>query len=375
MADEENAQQPSQGMVGEQLRKARERAGLTVSDIAHSQHLRPAIIQAIENGDYRQIDSELFLKGYIRAYASQVSLVADPLITQLNKELEPLRREREQAQATNPLQDIERKKARKKRTARIVLILILVGILGYGAVRILDSRYGGSVPWADQPNAAGDQPETEDDVPAAIESTVPEPEAEPAASSETTGDDTRSQEPELNETASDIEPEVDPAPAVAQPPLQPVPPYEGDPPMAEVAPEVETVEAAEPTVDSPLPAGSSATGIEQSDVPGPLSEPVSTEQVAEPDVAEPDVAEPGRDVSFFASFSAACWVQVTNADGRTIISSLYREGDTLELEAEPPLRVVLGAANAVSRLEFSGEIIDLSAYRIVNNRVEFTLDI
>ena len=43
--------------VGQQLRQAREKAGLSVSAVADQQHLRVSVIQAIENGDYEKIDT------------------------------------------------------------------------------------------------------------------------------------------------------------------------------------------------------------------------------------------------------------------------------------------------------------------------------
>ena len=108
--DSDDAQQPS-GLsepTGQLLKRAREQKGLSVSAVADAQHLRPAIIQAIEDGHYEQIDSELFLKGYVRTYARQVDLDPDAVIATLDEELEPLRQQKVQAEEANPLIDIER---------------------------------------------------------------------------------------------------------------------------------------------------------------------------------------------------------------------------------------------------------------------------
>ena len=96
MTGEEQSQPASEASVGQQLRRAREKLGLSVSDIADQQHLRPSVIQSIEEGDYSKVDTELFLKGYVRTYARQVQLNADALIAALDSELEPLRQQREQ---------------------------------------------------------------------------------------------------------------------------------------------------------------------------------------------------------------------------------------------------------------------------------------
>ena len=115
--DSDDAQQPS-GLsepTGQLLKRAREQKGLSVSAVADAQHLRPAIIQAIEDGHYEQIDSELFLKGYVRTYARQVDLDPDAVIATLDEELEPLRQQKVQAEEANPLIDIERRRRRKRR--------------------------------------------------------------------------------------------------------------------------------------------------------------------------------------------------------------------------------------------------------------------
>jgi len=130
MANEENKTAPGNRPVGPQLKQAREAKGLSVAEVADAQHLRPAIIQAIENGKYELIDTELFLKGYIRAYARQVGLDGNALIADLNHELEPRRQEQAQAKAANPLVDIERRRRKKRRVAKAALWLFALAVLG-----------------------------------------------------------------------------------------------------------------------------------------------------------------------------------------------------------------------------------------------------
>ena len=137
MATEENPQPAMKDPVGQQLQKAREKAGLSTGDVAAAQHLRPSVIQAIESGDYSQIDSELFLKGYVRAYARQVGLDADAVIADLDQELEPIRQQREQEQEANPLVDIERRRRRKRQLAKALFFLVVLGIAGYLAFTFL----------------------------------------------------------------------------------------------------------------------------------------------------------------------------------------------------------------------------------------------
>ncbi|AHI29975.1 helix-turn-helix domain-containing protein [Marinobacter similis] len=131
MANEENPEVMTSDPVGLQLKRAREQRGLSDSDVAQAQHLRPAVIQAIEAGEYGQVDSELFLKGYVRAYARQVGLDDNKIVADLDRELEPLRQKREQEVEANPLVDIERRRRRKRRLAKVVLLLGVAALAGY----------------------------------------------------------------------------------------------------------------------------------------------------------------------------------------------------------------------------------------------------
>jgi len=174
MASEETLESKTTTPVGQQLKQAREKKGLSDSDIAQAQHLRPAIIQAIEAGDYQQVASELFLKGYVRAYAKQVCLDDNALVAALDHELEPLRQQKEQEVQANPLVDIERRRRRKRRIAKVVLLLAVVALATYlvyalvlpktdvlapsGAVDSLEES--GASPQPSEPNAiAAETPE------------------------------------------------------------------------------------------------------------------------------------------------------------------------------------------------------------------------
>ncbi|MCH8497240.1 MAG: DUF4115 domain-containing protein [Marinobacter sp.] len=131
MTNDESQQSASTGgpSVGQRLKDAREKAGLSLADVAEHQHLRVSVIQAIENGWYERIDSELFLKGYVRAYAGQLGLPADAMIADLNQELEPRRQAEEQAQENHPLKHIERRRDRKRKMARVILIAFCIVVL------------------------------------------------------------------------------------------------------------------------------------------------------------------------------------------------------------------------------------------------------
>lgn len=63
------------------------------------------------------------------------------------------------------------------------------------------------------------------------------------------------------------------------------------------------------------------------------------------------------------SFSADCWVEVSDGDGITIFAALKRAQDSLVLQGKGPFKVLLGYAHGVS-LNYNGEPIEIN----VNNR-------
>ncbi|GAM61828.1 putative membrane protein [Vibrio ishigakensis] len=54
------------------------------------------------------------------------------------------------------------------------------------------------------------------------------------------------------------------------------------------------------------------------------------------------------------SFSADCWIQIQDVNGKTLSTGVMKAGRTLELEGQGPFKFVVGAPEAAS-LSISGE--------------------
>ncbi|WP_323754382.1 RodZ domain-containing protein [Marinobacter sp.] len=311
--------------VGQQLKRAREAKGLSVSAIAEQQHLRPSVVQAIEAGDYEKIDTELFLKGYVRAYARQVGLNADSVIRDLDVELAPARKRREEALQANPLVDIERRKKRKQRVAKAILWLLLIGVVVSIALYFVTQKE----------KAIDDRA---------------------APSAETTMND----ETEVSDRL--------PEPLAAEPANEML----IDEPAEEVA-ATDTSDAAEPLAEDAglqSSAGEPAVSADSTDPVEPLQAPLEPAQTADVDQAAA-VSSAGR---LEMTFRGDCWIKVTDATGERLASGLRRQGDKLDVRGTPPLNVVVGAMSAVEVIQFQNEILDKGNFRVVNNRSEFTLE-
>lgn len=310
--------------VGEQLRRERERLGLSVSAIADEQHLRPSVIQAIENGDYSKIDSELFLKGYVRAYARQVGLDGDSVIADLNRELEPARQQKELEHQASPLVSIERKKRRKRQVAKLLLALLVVALVAYLVAGFLGEQGGDTEP------ATGS--ETPEETVAPEQDTMAADDLPPVTVPDNGVDG--AEQPLVDEGA------VDPAIEPVTEPLQPEP-----------------------------------AGAELDELPADRVPAVT--QSTEPALQEEQLLAPAAtsDGRLQMSFSGDCWIQVTDAGGTRLASGLRRSGEQLDVTGEAPLTVVVGAVSAVESIRFQGEALNIGDFRVVNNRSEFTLEL
>ncbi len=134
-------------------------------------------------------------------------------------------------------------------------------------------------------------------------------------------------------------------------------------PEANVAPAVEVAEPVQPSASDAVStqvvvSGATATlPVVATDasaaVPTDVSGAVST--------AESTTTEPAKAPQLKMSFTADCWLDVKDANGKTLFSGLKKANDELVLEGPEPLRFIIGAPMAVN-LEYQGKSFDMSRY-------------
>jgi cytoskeleton protein RodZ len=61
------------------------------------------------------------------------------------------------------------------------------------------------------------------------------------------------------------------------------------------------------------------------------------------------------------SFSADCWIQVKDAEGKVLATGVKKSGHQFSVSGKAPYSVILGAPEGVT-MEFDGEAVDLSGY-------------
>lgn len=67
--------------IGTRLREARERRGLTLRDIADVTKISIHTLEKLERNDTKRLPGGIFLRGYLRAFASQVGLDGEAVVT------------------------------------------------------------------------------------------------------------------------------------------------------------------------------------------------------------------------------------------------------------------------------------------------------
>ncbi|MFM4995806.1 RodZ domain-containing protein [Aeromonas sanarellii] len=83
--------------------------------------------------------------------------------------------------------------------------------------------------------------------------------------------------------------------------------------------------------------------------------------VATASPAESVTTEPAKAPQLKMSFTADCWLDVKDANGKTLFSGLKKANDELVLEGPEPLKFIIGAPMAVN-LEYQGKSFDMSRY-------------
>ena len=68
--------------IGDTLREARSRKGLTLRDVEDGTKIRSRYIQALESDDFEVIPGPAYVKGFLRTYAGFLDLDADLLVNE-----------------------------------------------------------------------------------------------------------------------------------------------------------------------------------------------------------------------------------------------------------------------------------------------------
>ena len=384
---------------GEQLRAAREAAGMSVHEISTHMRLDRRVVLALEADDYEQLPAPTFVRGYLRGYARLLELPPEPVLQAF-----------EQRDFAPPslVADISVRSQMRSGdfpfrivTYIVVAALILLVVLWWrsqdfapvrfdkmpmgeprvsesdSAVRVDDGAAPESLSPAVQPEAT--QPDVSE--PELAEAEVADPEAttllDAAPASEPDG------------VASSDAPTLIEAEPVAPADEEPSSTTEGE--AGETAPRLSESEAAEVESESTEIGEDAAESVAAGDEPAAatLEEETTAAETAESpafeepaeEAAEVDAGEAPEDQSLLAletgdegqpdtgatadrlgmSFTVECWLEVYDRADERLFYGLAQPGELLDLRGRGPIRLVLGNSEGV-KVSYNGTPVDFSAF-------------
>jgi cytoskeleton protein RodZ len=316
---------PSAAGLGDLLRTAREKSGLSANDIAGKLRMGVKQVQALESGDYASLPSGTFLRGFVRNYAKLVSLNGEEAIALLEKshhgaslviatsQVEPARHN---IKVQRPGGDMATPKARA--LATLLVVAALMGAAWY---------------WWEFVRPAKPAALTSQNLP--LQASASQTVTTPVVTS-----------PVL----------VAAAPAAATMTEAPVDGTKSLPASMPVATTVSnTAIAAIPT--SPPASTPAAPAAASNAATKPAATSKSSADVPALSPAKTITAPAGSSTLGF-TFSGESWVEVTDAGGKILVSKRFKAGDAEEVFGRGPLSVVIGNAQA-TRMASNGREFDL----------------
>ena len=317
----------SRSNPGETLRKARESKNLAQAEVAQQLNLTMRALTQVEAGAFDKLPGHTFARGYIRAYAKLLELDQDRLVA----DFDAYTGTDSAGSSVHALGRIEEPTHLAQSLLRFVSVGLLLGLLAVSFFwwqeqstrKDSDAAVSRALEHVEVESADGtteihplDEPE--DQAVADGQAQIVEPASEIA--------------PELAAQTATTAPAADTATSASQP--APV----AEPAAAVVAP-VAAVPAA--PVSAALP---SVTPV----VEAPVSAPAPVQAAAGQALVN-------------IQFTANCWTQLTDANGKVLFSALKRAGESLELAGKPPLELRLGFARG-AQVSYNGQAVDVAPY-------------
>jgi cytoskeleton protein RodZ len=137
--------------IGNTLREARIRRGLSITDVENVTKIRSKYLEALEENDFEVLPGPVVVKGFLRTYALFLKLDPELFLYEYRSQHESHRDEIGQLRPDMTQQrrsptSAERKKKRTRRTQRGYVTAALIAIIIIVAIAYLGARQGGKGP-------------------------------------------------------------------------------------------------------------------------------------------------------------------------------------------------------------------------------------
>ena len=293
---------------GQLLRAAREARGLTQPEVASRLNLRVSLVRDIEEDRFDQRTASTFTRGYLKTYAKLVG-ASEERVVAAYEQLGLTEVKYAEMHSFSGRNRLETNENRMRIGGWLLCIALAAGVLYWIMGRPAEKP---AVVKMDEQTLF----DTASSAGVASEPTVTErlPVAQPAA-------------PVVSAAATSV---VSPATAVTQD---------------------ATVVAASATVTTPVTASAAVVA------PAPTASASADNVTAASEVAEADKN------ALVISYSGPCWLEVTDARGKKVVSATRRAGQRDVLTGKAPFRLNIGAPKYVA-ISFLGEAVDMSRFPV-----------
>ena len=310
---------------GELLRQAREKREWSQAEVARKLNLTVSSLNHVETGAFDKLPGHTFARGYIRAYAKLMDLDQAPLVEAFDQYTGTHAKGSE----VHSLGRIEEPVRLSHNILRGVSLLLLVAVVG-----------GSFIWWQDQGSLRG-----KDLAKIALEHVEVE-------SADGTTQIHPLDEPEDQAVSASQQAESAPLP------LEQAPAEQATETAAEAAP---AVPAPAPVQQAPAASTPAISAPAVPAAPAAPTAPVAPVASVPAVAAAAPAAVPAGSAKVAIQFTADCWTQVTDGNGKVLFSAVKRKGDNLELTGKPPFAVRLGFARG-AQVSYNGQAVDVAPF-------------
>ncbi|HZW74751.1 MAG TPA: RodZ domain-containing protein, partial [Caldimonas sp.] len=293
---------------GASLKTARERAGLSLDDVAQALKLAPRQVRALEEEDFAQLPGRTFARGFVRNYARLLHLDSDGLLAQLPDATHAPALAAPSLHSTGgTMGEVPVAKAARSGLGRwLIPLLLVIAVVGAGAYE-----------WYRSERAAPSETVRDDAAPPTVQAPTPS---------------TGTARSELPNPIAAAVPGAIPAGNrdSATTPSQPV-----------------------TTPEPQSPASAQSSGA---DVSPPANAAAPDTGSASASAAMPEATAP-----LVLTYRASAWTQVRDGKGQVVLLRTVPAGSEQAVRGTPPFDIVIGNARAVT-LAYRGQPIDLARY-------------
>ena len=310
---------------GELLRQARENRDWSQAEVARKLNLTVSSLNHVETGAFDKLPGHTFARGYIRAYAKLMDLDQAALVDAFDRYTGT----HAKGSDVHSLGRIEEPVRLSHNILRGVSLLLLVAVVG-----------GGFFWWQDQGSLRGKE---------LAKIALEHVEVESA-------DGTTQIHPldEPEDQAVSVGQQAESAPLALEPGAAEQPAANEQAPVSSTT---ATAAAPAPAQQAPVQPAPAASPEPITPPVQPTAAPVPAPAVA---AAEP-AAVPAGSAKVAIQFTADCWTQVSDGNGKVLFSAIKRKGDNLELTGKPPFAVRLGFARG-AQVSYNGQAVDVAPF-------------